>query len=463
MPGMLIRYGLAAGQPQGEQLVRPIKGWPSVHPKVTTGACHKFAAGDPFPTGTNTCGGDKCKTSGVSGANQDCAAFVKEECINPPFVNCGLGQYRGFVNAGFNFFNYASSSSNTGLEKARSVRDQVWLVGLFSKPGAAHGSITYQIQGTTSAGAPMTGVNIAFHDDASSAGASSSSAPLYYATTALSAGESHYTQCVNVEALIPATKAVHPPGRDCGAWNENTGSGSFHHVWDQCCNDGIVLGPFPSIAQGGFQLDFKMPQQTSGTTFELGAWDEATSTMNFVSISEAQFRESKLEAYSCNQYCSTLTSCGECIHGSDEQCGWCASDNTCVSRDAPAPQCAAGGTPTRLDGGVLSPAGATCSCDCASQTSNGCGVCSSFPGCVWCDGACVDGVGDGVDHWVCGGKNACAVAFSSPDPTTCPASGTCAAGLGLAAGGVCAPCAAGTYSDADDNQPCKSHSTCPVG
>ena len=108
-----------------------------------------------------------------------------------------------------------------------------------------------------------------------------------------------------------------------------------------------------------------------------------------------------IEAKNCNEYCSSLTSCGECLLASSEQCGWCAGDSKCISIDDPNPSCSSNALELMKDGVMhktdlvtksTSATPGTCSCDCSAKTT--CGSCASFAGCVWCDGSCKPGIDD---------------------------------------------------------------------
>ena len=190
---------------------------------------------------------------------------------------------------------------------------------------------------------------------------------------------------------------------DCGAWNEAEGHGSFYHKWGGCCADGLVMGPFPDAASGGFTFNFELVKNKKNDVFRFGTYDNGA--MSFVSITESQFEKWNIVGADCNAYCATFTVYGSCIYGSGEVCGWCASDNACVSKDvAPGERCTSS-TPVAfqsLTGGILDPPG--CNGGCSDGTKTTCGKCAKDAGCVWCDGACVDGVGDSVNHWVCSGK-----------------------------------------------------------
>jgi hypothetical protein len=188
--------------------------------------------------------------------------------------------------------------------------------------------------------------------------------------------------------------------KDCGAWNEAEGHGSFFHKWGGCCADGIVMGPFPDAASGGFTLNFELVANEENNVFRFGSYNDGV--MSFVSMNENQFTKWNIVGRDCNEYCQSFTVYGSCVYGSGEQCGWCASDNACKSKEVPMPRCTSS-TPFAFQSlhlGILDPAG--CNGGCSAKTT--CGTCAKDVGCVWCDGACVDGVGDSVNHWVCGGK-----------------------------------------------------------
>ena len=84
----------------------------------------------------------------------------------------------------------------------------------------------------------------------------------------------------------------------------------------------------------------------------------------------------QIAGYTCPEYCSLVTNCGEC--GLEDACTWCASSSTCLAKT----DTAGCNDPT---------ASGSCCAECAVHTN--CSSCSSEPGCGWCfdSGTCLSG------------------------------------------------------------------------
>ena len=145
------------------QLIRPLSGWPQDHKKVTdSSGCVTFSADDPFPAGKVGCGppgpakcctpptwpcsapcpaetcaqvcnkkgswaqesssncagssGVWCESSDDSICKSGTCSSTKEDCITPPYHDCGKGGFNGYQNAGTNFYNYGDSAPQTSYE-----------------------------------------------------------------------------------------------------------------------------------------------------------------------------------------------------------------------------------------------------------------------------------------------------------------------------------------------------------
>ena len=59
--------------------------------------------------------------------------------------------------------------------------------------------------------------------------------------------------------------------------------------------------------------------------FQLGSWKEEAKSVEFLQRPMAEVDISggglRVEAYTCNGFCATFTSCGECA--ASAECGWC--------------------------------------------------------------------------------------------------------------------------------------------
>ena len=159
-------------------------------------------------------------------------------------------------------------------------------------------------------------------------------------------------------------------------WNSSAGRGSFHWAWGACCTDGMVLGPMPTT---GFQMDLgrhlaispriwssRFSQPTSPNIspsisphisphlialcvcvrfptaagsdesrlsnsrrnrgidkLSFATWLPDSSGVSFIDVpfAEAMSNPLRVGAFTCSDFCASLSSCGTCT--ATEFCGWC--------------------------------------------------------------------------------------------------------------------------------------------
>ena len=72
------------------KLLKPLNGWPTVHPSVKWGqGCKKFTAGEEFAScypGVKLTGeaGEACKVTGSANVNTNCQSHTHTQCLIPP-------------------------------------------------------------------------------------------------------------------------------------------------------------------------------------------------------------------------------------------------------------------------------------------------------------------------------------------------------------------------------------------
>lgn len=161
-----------------------------------------------------------------------------------------------------------------------------------------------------------------------------------------------------------STRIVRSDDRREAEWNSQSGTGAFQWRWGRCCGDGAVLGPMPST---GFSMTFTSDAWSNVGTVRLASYSSTTSTLSFESVSTGvafgSGRGLRVRGFTCEDFCATLQSCGECT--ASEFCGWCGATSTCMSSST---RCPAAYTPPL-----------TCCAECTQQsTIDGC---LSRPGC----------------------------------------------------------------------------------
>lgn len=119
----------------------------------------------------------------------------------------------------------------------------------------------------------------------------------------------------------------------------------------------------------------------------LATFNDTTNSVAYINLSIAELESGvQIAGYTCPEYCSLVTSCGEC--GLEAACTWCESTATCLAKSE---ACASNGTESASNG--TEPG---CCASCAAHTN--CSACAAEPGCGWCfsSGSCLSG---GVGRW----------------------------------------------------------------
>ena len=83
--------------------------------------------------------------------------------------------------------------------------------------------------------------------------------------------------------------------------------------------------------------------------YQLHGYNKGTMSLESISLDGAQTQRFRVRGYDCDDYCSVITSCGQCVHGTDGECGWCSVDNKCKKRSTGS---CTGGQLRYMDGGV---------------------------------------------------------------------------------------------------------------
>ena len=133
---------------------------------------------------------------------------------------------------------------------------------------------------------------------------------------------------VNLEAHnVPVNTAdvlVYDDPYDEITWDPAANTGTFSWIWNKCCTDGALLGPFPA---SNFSLDLRLPidemvgieavvvQSFNSTS---GSFDQITFDKS--SQKHGSDLDIELQVSTCNEYCAQFTSCGECT--ATERCSY---------------------------------------------------------------------------------------------------------------------------------------------
>ena len=128
------------------------------------------------------------------------------------------------------------------------------------KDGAG-GAFGYQLKG-----AGLEGVYVPYMDDRPNRVHPDDIPTTGVLTSGATIGEgySHYQAC---RGNRPNTYEGKNLGiKDCAAWDDSTGTGSFRWLWAECCADGLVMGPFPMASDGGFGFEVEMFASKSSNT-----------------------------------------------------------------------------------------------------------------------------------------------------------------------------------------------------
>lgn len=106
--------------------------------------------------------------------------------------------------------------------------------------------------------------------------------------------------------------------------------------WDECCNDGMVVGPLPYGRDWSVNMKV-MTHETRGLdSFKIGTYDAERNDVGFVA---ANIRKAtpkwgglQYDSMECTSWCQRYTDCASCFR--DEQCMFSSQHGGCIAKDA---------------------------------------------------------------------------------------------------------------------------------
>ena len=136
-----------------------------------------------------------------------------------------------------------------------------------------------------------------------------------------------------------------------------------------------------AAAQAEWTMTFTALSYSSNMEYlRFGSWDEAANNMTWreLTASELDFTTGgvRVTAYTCDAYCATFSSCGDCT--ASPYCGWCGATSTCVDAIVQS-TCASG---------FEAPGSCCAGCSGLSRSP-----CQAEDGCCWCavSSTCISG------------------------------------------------------------------------
>ena len=116
----------------------------------------------------------------------------------------------------------------------------------------------------------------------------------------------------------------------------NSASGIVSWEWDDCCNDGMVVGPLPYGRDWSVNMKVLTKETRGLDTFKIGTYDAERNDIGFVTanIRKATTRWGGLQydSMECTNWCQRYTDCTSCFR--DEQCQFSAEHGGCIAADA---------------------------------------------------------------------------------------------------------------------------------
>ena len=311
----------------GRKVLSPVTRYPLKHPKVVTGNCGKSIDGQIHPT-------DKWSESGKTDASD--ASCKDEE---------GGDVFYGYLGPSYKGSTWKQSSSNTGFSVQEGVSmffvidsdaNGYWVVTVDtpgnSKLGEDSQVFSMSLSGTGIAG---KGVRIIRKDD-------------------------------DLNTIIPPGETCLSAEADCYDWDPEAGSGTFLWKWDPCCTDGMVVGKLPS---NDFCVDVTVDQYKGLNKMAIGDYVVENRDIDLIEVPLAKDAPVQVCGYTCTDFCSTKTSCGEC--SAHAQCGWCGGTSKCE------PKGIEGACPSGWVGNKA------CCEECTAVKSGACSDCLLIDGCAF--------------------------------------------------------------------------------
>jgi hypothetical protein len=133
----------------------------------------------------------------------------------------------------------------------------------------------------------------------------------------------------------PITFLNDPQGRSSSYDTYNSG-GIVSWEWDECCNDGMVVGPLPYGRDWSVNMQVITRETRGLDTFKIGTYDAERNDVGFVTanIRKATPRWGgvQYDSMECTNWCQRYTDCAACFR--DEQCQFSSAHGGCIAADA---------------------------------------------------------------------------------------------------------------------------------
>ena len=106
--------------------------------------------------------------------------------------------------------------------------------------------------------------------------------------------------------------------------------------WDECCNDGMVVGPLPYGRDWSVNMKVLTRETRGLDTFKIGTYDAERNDIGFVTanIRKATTKWGGLQydSMECTEWCQRYTDCASCFR--DSQCQFSSQHGGCIAADA---------------------------------------------------------------------------------------------------------------------------------
>ena len=109
--------------------------------------------------------------------------------------------------------------------------------------------------------------------------------------------------------------------------------------WEDCCNDGMVIGPLPYGADWSVNMQMITSNMDSSRglgVMKIGTYDASRNDVGFITTNiqkaTSQFGGLSYSAMECTSWCQRYTDCAACFR--DDQCQFSSAHGGCISRDA---------------------------------------------------------------------------------------------------------------------------------
>merc|ERR1711988_331461 len=113
-------------------------------------------------------------------------------------------------------------------------------------------------------------------------------------------------------------------------------AGMVSWAWDECCNDGMVVGPLPYSRDWSVHLEVVARETEGLDTFKIGTYDAERNDVGFVTASIRKASTAwgglQYDAMECTNWCQRYTDCAACFR--DESCQFSGEHGGCIAADA---------------------------------------------------------------------------------------------------------------------------------